>query len=335
MQSRIVVLYLYFLFSLSLILILAAGLRTGGDPDYANYLDIYLKSQTEAVSVEPFYLYLNKLFYKLNIPFEFLIFIIAFLSIGIKAVVFYKKSPYYLSSLLIYLFTIFVQFDSIAIRQGLAISLVMLAFMFVERKSLSIPILLGASLFHVSALIVLPMLFMVNIEYKKKLVFTFYSIVLIATLLKFSLPIQEYIFYFSNAPAFILERLLIYSSYTEASILSYKQLLILLISILVYFYCNASKFIKSMCILYWYGCIISILFSQIGDIAYRLKWYFFFSEAFFVPVFIYMVPLALGNYLLMRIIKAFTFFACLIVLYVLPCISFIVSIHERNHTLIF
>ncbi|MGQ6949515.1 EpsG family protein [Vibrio cholerae] len=335
MQSRIVVLYLYFLFSLSLILILAAGLRSGGDPDYANYLDMYLKSQTETVSVEPFYLYLNKLFYKLNIPFEFLMLIIAFLSIGIKAVVFYKKSPYYLSSLLIYLFTIFVQFDLIAIRQGLAISLVMLAFMFIEKKSLSIPILLGASLFHVSALIVLPMLFMVNMEYKKKFVFTFYSIVLVATLLKFSLPIEEYIFYFSYAPVFILERLLIYSSYTEASILSYKQLLVLLMSILVYFYCNASKFIKSMCILYWYGCIVSIFFSQIGDIAYRLKWYFFFSEAFFVPVFIYMVPLALGNYLLMRIIKAFAFVACLIVLYVLPCISFIVSIHERNHTLIF
>lgn len=335
MKSRIGILYLYFFFVISLLLILAAGLRSGGDPDYANYRDIYSKSLTEFISVEPFYLYINVIFNQLNIPFEFLIFSIALISIILKCFVFYKRSPYYLSALFIYICTIFIQFDLIAIRQGLAISFVMLAFFFINNRALSILMVLVASLFHASALIIIPILFLAKIEYKEKYIFSFYIAVFLMTLFKVTLPIENILFIVPGMPLFILEKLKIYSSYADASILSYKQLLILLFSILVYFYYRIGPFIKYMCVLYWFGCIISVLFSQVGDIAYRLKWYFLFAEIFFVPVFIYQFPVSMDNKSMLKLIKKTFLITVLALLYLLPSLNFIDSIHERNRTLIF
>lgn len=335
MKSRIGILYLYFFFVTSLLLILSAGLRSGGDPDYANYRDIYIKSLTEFISVEPFYLYINVIFNQLNIPFEFLIFSIAFFSIILKCIIFYKRSPYYLSTLFIYICTIFVQFDLIAIRQGIAISFVMLAFHFINIRALSILMVLVASLFHVSALIVLPILLLVKIEYGVKYIFSFYIAVVLATLFKVTLPIEDILFMVPGVPLFVLEKLKVYSSYTDASILSYKQLLILLFSILVYFYYKTNSFVKFMCVLYWIGCSVSIIFSQIGDIAYRLKWYFLFSEVFFVPVFIYQFPITIKNKQLLAFVRNVFLVILLLTLYLLPCLNFIETVHERNSTLIF
>lgn len=335
MKSRIGILYLYFFFVISLLLILAAGLRSGGDPDYVNYRDIYVKSLTESILVEPFYLYINVIFNQLNIPFEFLIFSIAFVSIILKCIVFYKRSFYYLSALFIYICTIFVQFDLIAIRQGLAVSFIMLAFHFIKNRNLSILMVISASLFHASALIMIPILFLAKIEYKEKYIFSFYIAVFLMTQFKVTLPVDNLLFLIPGIPLFIIEKLKIYSSYADASILSYKQLLILLFSILVYFYYRTNNFVKYMCVLYWFGCSISIIFSQIGDIAYRLKWYFLFSEIFFVPVFIYQFPVSMENKVILRFIKIVFLIIVLALLYLLPCLNFIDSVHERNSTLIF
>ncbi|WP_318519185.1 EpsG family protein [Photobacterium leiognathi] len=330
----------YLFISSVFFLALISGLRGGGDPDYINYLDIYNNSiNGSSINIEPFYLYLNQLFKVNNIPFVFLILIISMIAVNLKGYSIYKLSNYPFFSLIIYSFTIYLQFDLVAIRQGLALAFIMIAFLYFEKnRIISIFLISFASLFHFAAIIVLPFTFICFKQHKSYLLFVLYIVLVILSLLKIDVPIYTMILNHGFLPNFLINKLETYSSYDQSSALSIKQYIVSFIGIIIYIYYKQNNIIKSMCLLYLYGCIISVLLSSVGDISYRIKWYFFFTEMFFIPIFIMGIYNKLKNENKNQSLLVLFYSSTLIfifIFYVIPGLNFIESIHERGNYLIF
>ena len=278
---------IYVFFSAVFFLSLISGLRGGGDPDYTNYLDIYNNSvNVSGVNIEPFYLYLNKIFKVNNIPFIFVILIISMIAVNLKGYSIYKLSKFPFLSLIIYSFTLYLQFDLVAIRQGLALSFIMIAFLYFDKsRVMTILLILFASLFHFAAIIILPFIFICFKQHKSYLLFILYFVLVVLSLFKMDVQIYTTILNYGLFPTFIINKFETYSSYDQSSVLSIKQYVVSFIGIIVYIYYKQNSAIKAMCLLYIYGCIIGVLLSSVGDVSYRIKWYFFFAEIFFIPVF--------------------------------------------------
>ena len=327
-------LYQYFYLIIFSILIILSGLRTGVDPDYGSYYDIYkLSVFNYGENIEPFYFSLNKAFNYLGLPFESMIFIIALTSISIKYYVIIKEASLPIFSIIIYVASIYVMFDVIAIRQGLAISLAMLAFRHNKNNSLkSVLLITLGSLFHYSVLVLIPFIKITSFDHNKYFLYFLFAFIVVTTALKLQLAIDKIFYSIPYLPSFIMDKFKVYSSYELPAFLSFKQLVIAAMSIYVYSRRKVNNFTKRMALLYIYGAVVSILLGSVGDIAYRIKWYFFFSEIFFVPTFFIMFRFSIPNKLAS---KELILCIVLSLLYVLPLIDFIDSLHERNSGLFF
>lgn len=330
----------YLFFSTFVCLSLMAGLRGSGDPDYSNYLNIYNSSLNDlSINIEPFYIYLNQIFKMNDVPFVFLIFFISLVAVNIKGYSIYRIAKYPFLSVIIYSFTIYILFDLIAIRQGLALAFIMLSFLYLDKnKFASIMLLLFASLFHFSAIIVLPFVFLCFKQHEKYLLFILYLALISLSILKIEIPIYSLLVNFNVLPAFLSNKLETYSSYNQESFLSIKQYIVTFIGIIVYIYYKENKLIKMMCLFYLYGCILSVILSSVGDIAYRIKWYFLFSEIFFIPVFFMgmynKIKIKDNNKSLLFLFYVISIFT-IATLYIIPGFNFIENIYERGNSLVF
>lgn len=124
--------------------------------DWLFYHDFYISSDSTKLLIEPGYLYLNNLFYFFCIPFDIFITLISIAGVIIVFLFFSQLSPYPSFCLFIY-YLVSIGFAFEAIRQGLALSIILISFTYYlngNKKIFYIMVLL-ASFFHVSALIVL------------------------------------------------------------------------------------------------------------------------------------------------------------------------------------
>lgn len=143
------------LYMMSIILLLfLIGFRKCG-PDYEAYLNYFPALHYDkwtniflaSVSFEPIFV----LLYKISPSFDFLIIIVAILSLIMFSVVLYKLSPYPILSLLISLSCITLMFMG-QIRQGLALSLVLSGFVISKKNKILSCILFTMAVFaHYSA----------------------------------------------------------------------------------------------------------------------------------------------------------------------------------------
>lgn len=140
---------------LCLTLVCVSGFRYGLETDYWHYYYIF-NGSLKASNLEIAFMLLNKIVYSLTHNFNIFCIIVAILSMGLKGWIF-DKMKYPFTMLLCYYLRFYVLFELNAIRQGLAITFIILAYMSFDKKQIKKYILFSiiAILFHSSAVIVL------------------------------------------------------------------------------------------------------------------------------------------------------------------------------------
>ena len=274
-------------------LILLTGLRGSVDGDYENYLDIYNNlgkyfSEYSTI-VEPCYVFLNKFAFNFNFGFNFVLFIMAVITISPKVIFFFNNSSNFALSIIIFYSTIFFQFDFTQIRQAFAIAIFMYSLKFIINKNIYKYFLsiIFASLFHISALILIPGYFIVNKKYNKFILFFIVLICSIISLMQLKINIFDLIFENANLINNLSEKLDVYKKSELYSFISIKQILFgfLFVYIKDSLYAK-NKFLNILVNLYVLGILFATLLNQISEVAYRIKWYFFWTESLLVILLI-------------------------------------------------
>ncbi len=162
---------IYLLIGFSLILV--AGLREVGiDPDSTNYEYTYLhyENPNALEGVEYSYLFLSAFFNIFTKDVHILFLFYALLGVGIKFIAFRKLSDYYFIPVIIYIGYYFIMHECMQIRTGIlsAVFLLFIKALGDNNKRKAIIYWLIGLLFHYSALLLLPFLFLNNKQFKKK-----------------------------------------------------------------------------------------------------------------------------------------------------------------------
>lgn len=155
-----------------IILILAAGLRKGIGTDYGMYKSFYFfPSQPAASKVEVGFIKLigiARIIFKNKYYMFFLV--CSTITIGLIYLTMKKKSKYPMFSLLMFMGLGFYTMSFNMIRQFIAIAIIMYSLIFIEEKKFFKYFIAVAfvSLFHVTAIIMLPIYFFANLNFNKR-----------------------------------------------------------------------------------------------------------------------------------------------------------------------
>ncbi|MGJ1271453.1 MULTISPECIES: EpsG family protein [Sphingobacterium] len=270
------------MFSISLIiLILFAGLRGDIEPDYISYKDIYDKAgQSINANVEIGYYLFNVVMHSLGLGFQWVIFFCAIFSLVPKFYFFKNHSSNYFIVLAFYYCSVFFLFDFIAIRQAIAIGIFMVSIPFIIERKISIYLFLImiASLFHLSALVLVPLYFIMHRSFSKLLMFCLLVVCSIINILKVKIGLLDYLLSFVSLPGFAAAKMDIYSLDDEFAALSIKQLVL---GFLFVFYADKFKsnsILKALLNAYILGVLIATFLNDIPQFAYRIKSYFLWAD---------------------------------------------------------
>ncbi len=148
-------------------MIACAGLRpVGFDRDSPNYEMVFLNPDSSALSlaVEPLFIVLSKLLYVIYPDVQILLLTFALVGVTIKFVAIRQLSPLFFLPLIIYFCNFYLLHEMTQIRAGIASSLFLLTIkpLASGKKLAPLLIILLASTFHLSALSLLPLLFLNN-----------------------------------------------------------------------------------------------------------------------------------------------------------------------------
>ena len=119
---------------LCILLLCISGFRYGLETDYWHYYYIF-HGILKASNIEIAYTLLNKIIYAVTHNFNIFCFIIAIVSMGLKGWIF-DKMKYPFMALLCYYLRFYVLFELNAIRQGLAITFILLAYIAIDKKNI-------------------------------------------------------------------------------------------------------------------------------------------------------------------------------------------------------
>jgi hypothetical protein len=174
-------------YSLVCILILVfGGGRYEVGYDWFSYRDLFyaINSISDAIYAREeifftIFIYFSKSIYN---SFEYFIFVLFLFSFLIKAVFIYRYSANYFVSLAVYYYTIFMIYDINGLRQGVAISFVLISFHYLLKgKSItSFIVAIIATQFHITSVAFLPFILLVRYKINHRIIY--YSILLFAVL---------------------------------------------------------------------------------------------------------------------------------------------------------
>lgn len=277
----------------SFILILLAGLRGPIEGDYLAYEDIFkISSQVYSsdLGIEPLYFFLNKIINLIGLPFQFVIVIVAIISIIPKFIFFYKESLNFGFTVLVYFCTVYFIFDFIQIRQGLTIALFIISLKYIYEKSLIkyILVIILATSIHISSIILLPGYFIFNRRYKKNILYTIIIVCAYINILQITSPFLEFSLNYFPIPNISTDKIIAYSKATNFSPVTIKQL------ILGFFFVYVrdknftnTKYLNLFVNLFIIGILLTTLFNGISELAFRVKWYFFWTESILIVYLVY------------------------------------------------
>lgn len=193
----------YFRIITAALFALLLGFRENVGTDYSNYVG-YFKYEQYLAYLEPGYNYINKvvLIYGGSVVWVFLFMAAAstyfiFLSLNDKKVV------YYPTALLCY--TLCFPFLANGVRQGLAVSIFFYSYKFIEQRKLFLYLIsiIGASLFHLSALILLPLYFILNKSLNKTTYIVLFLLSLVLIPISFHSVISPYLYFLGKYKLFL------------------------------------------------------------------------------------------------------------------------------------
>jgi hypothetical protein len=236
-----------------------------------------------------------------------------------------RYSNYRILSLLIYYSIFYLNFNMSIIRQGIALSFFLLAFNYlVRRQSVKyFMVAIIASLFHVSALVLIPIYFVYHLRYSR----TFYA-VLVGTAIFIRIFEIKILFYFSSLiPAFIMSDLTHYfENNISDSLISFGNLeRILMVGLILIF---GSAMVKkreeyhifiSMYVIY---VALNFVLYENEAILSRIRFYLQISYILILPMFIEVVKKQLTKCLVV---------ICIFIFSAIPLVNFLSN--EMNQTL--
>ena len=223
--------------------------------------------------------------------FHLFLFLFFYISFFLKLNAFRNISSYPLLSICIYSSFWFLVYDMNGIRQGIALGFIALSYYFliVNKSRFFYLSLLGAILFHYSALVFLPIIFITKKTCTKTLFLTTFSIVFLFAYLGVTTFLLEKSGAIVGINIRLIERVLSYqkNEYYNANILySFSTFVRFVILFTTFFFINRvhlSERIKN--IFLWCALLnisIYLLFSEVEIIATRLSLYYRFYECFFL-----------------------------------------------------
>ena len=223
--------------------------------------------------------------------FHLFLFLFFFISLSLKVYAFRKVSLYPLLSICIYSSFWFLVYDMNGIRQGLALGFIALSYYFlsVNKKWYFYLSLLGATLFHYSALIFLPIIFIIKKKCTNLIFWIVLGIVVAFAYLGVTTFILEKLGVIIGVDLRLIERIISYQnneSYNANILYSFSTFVRFVILFTTFFFINRVHLSeRTKNIFLWCALLnisIYLLFSEVEIIATRLSLYYRFYECFFL-----------------------------------------------------
>lgn len=283
--------FVLLIFSISLIL--TAGLRTPG-LDYQNYVDIYLGQTTKSIepAIDYISLALKSIF---NHPISLFI-VFAILGVGLKIIAITQLTRLWFLSIALYVSFYFLYHEMIQIRAGVVSGFLLLCIKPLYKKDYKTFLLfvfLG-SLFHVSALTILPLWFLNGKKHNSHL---YVFIVVISYVLSLiGISVTNFVSYIPIEQIQVLYAGYIYSTSKgihsqELNIFSVIQITRILISFLLLLYIEIisekNKYAKLLIKIYILSVSSYVLFSDLPILAVRISQLLGVVEIILIPLAIY------------------------------------------------
>lgn len=176
---------------LSVILILTAGLRPVGlDPDSVNYEGTFLNYEDPNIleGIEVTFLFISRIVHFFSNDVHWLFIIYAIFGVGLKVYAVRRLSSLYFLPIAIYLSYYFVQHECMQIRTGVLSGLMLLMVYYLgnKEKKKAFVLLAFGTLFHYSAILLIPLFFLSNSELKKRHLIIWTCIIPVAYLIHFA-----------------------------------------------------------------------------------------------------------------------------------------------------
>lgn len=276
---------------ISIFLIFFSATRENVGLDYISYKNIYETIQFNAFSLVDL-MELNQ-YYNIEMSyliiclisknFHIVLLVYAILGVGVKCYVINKVCRYKYLALFFYFTYYFLYFDMGVIRQGVAMSFMMLALTALNdnhNARFCIYIAVG-SVFHITAVLLLPFIFVKGIEIKMKYLYAASFLCLIVGILCSDMLIS-----FLSGISWSSRILFMFNAYGTIDSGRFTTTIIkgiLFLSVLYYVsrYVD-SKFGESYLKCYWYGVILMCMLSIMPVLAYRGTQFFAWEKHFFI-----------------------------------------------------
>ena len=269
---------------LCILLLCISGFRYGLETDYWHYYYIF-HGILKASNIEIAYTLLNKIIYAVTHNFNIFCFIIAIVSMGLKGWIF-DKMKYPFMALLCYYLRFYVLFELNAIRQGLAITFILLAYIAIDKKNIKKYIVFSiiAILFHSSAIVIFiaPILKKMNLNAYKIVII--YMAALIFRIFLFDQTIvflQGFATFINGSSNGVIKgtQYIINSGDKMQSFGILNYIRIILPGLALY-YLQKKDNKPFFYNIYFWGSIINIMFLGLDTIGFRLASNFYVVECF-------------------------------------------------------
>lgn len=277
------------------ILILYSGLRYYYGFDYENYLvhfnEINSINDVLNTTFEKGYSLLVYLFKLLGLGFNTFLLFISFTSIKLKTAVFKKLSVLPDVSLLLYFLLFYVFNDVEQIRHGISIGFCFYSIIYFlednpKSKIYSFLLIVLGILFHTSAILFIPIYFIKDKIYNKKLYISLFGIAILLSFVDYFslLSFVNELFLHSN---YIREKIALYTTDRQSFI---SLTLICKIFILIIFYLYAfdykDKLHRLLFNIYYIGVLYTILLCNVPILMTRGTSFMRYAELLMIPIYL-------------------------------------------------
>jgi hypothetical protein len=318
----------FLLFSFAVLLSFAAGLRGGYDPDFEAYFHIY-ENYSIIFGLEPLFFSVFAFSDSLDFSFRFVIFLIAFVSVFLKYRVISKYFVFPIFCFLYFSFSWFLVYDSIAIRQGVAIGFVALFFFTGSYWRYFFALFAFAS--HYSAIV--PIISFVAVPFLASMSFFYQCLLLVFILGASRLGLFYDFMLFWGSGSFLDSlglsgKLTLYLNRLDFSY-PWKSLVIYFVTVASFQFFPTSLRSRYVLTFYYIGLVWAAFFSNLPEFAFRFRSYFFFFEPYLLALVCVFVIRSL------RLPKSFIFyfFAILLLFQSFSAVRFLNSLSARGYQL--
>ncbi|WP_227009210.1 EpsG family protein [Pseudoalteromonas phenolica] len=293
------------------ILFAFTGLRGDVGTDTSSYLNIFNNLDLYNEQIEIGFVYLNEIVRYFGLNFSFLLLLSALISLILYFYSLYRFLGFgvVLFSFLIIYCDLYLYFNFSGIRQGIALSIALLAGYFSFKKNLFSYLIavFVATLFHKSAIIILLYWPLFNIDFRKYL--NFYSTLLFIFLAFAWFSISKEILYGLSDVVDIKGAGMYFSqSYNELNSNAYLNGLLrrfypLVIFFIVFRFSSNNEIIKKLLAVYLFGFIFYALnYPILQDVTVRLSSYFLMFECILTPLILLRVKYTFNRILFFVVI---------------------------------